>query len=96
VLERLGWTFVRIRGSQFLRDPDRTMEPVLAKLTALGLEPGVPRAIGEAADIQSAELRVRVVRRAMELRRRWRDHDPMSAALAFEARLRAARLNRDQ
>ena len=39
VLERLGWTFVRIRGSLFFRDPDAAMAPVFAKLAHLGIEP---------------------------------------------------------
>ena len=38
-LERLGWTFVRIRGSHFFRDPDGAMEPVFASLEALGITP---------------------------------------------------------
>lgn len=32
ILERLGWTFVRIRGSQFFRDPDAALLPVFAQL----------------------------------------------------------------
>jgi very-short-patch-repair endonuclease len=38
VLERLGWVFVRIRGSLFFRDPDKAMAPVLNKLNQLGIE----------------------------------------------------------
>ena len=43
LLERLGWTFVRIRGSDFYRDKtaDRSiaMRPVFAKLEEMGIEP---------------------------------------------------------
>ena len=45
ILRRLGWTFVRIRGSVFFRDPDAAMAPVFVKLDQLGIEPlgeGVP------------------------------------------------------
>jgi very-short-patch-repair endonuclease len=38
-LERLGWKFVRIRGSAFYRDPDLAMRPVLDRLRELGIPP---------------------------------------------------------
>lgn len=79
VLQRLGWTFVRIRGSRFLRDPDGAMEPVLAELRAVDIEPVVPGENGEAAKTQDLELRDRVVRRAQEIRRTWRAEDSMAA-----------------
>jgi very-short-patch-repair endonuclease len=80
VLERLGWTFVRIRGSQFLRDPDRALEPVLAQLRAAEIEPLAPEKNSEAVT-QDLELRDRVVRRAQEIRRAWRGEDPEAAKL---------------
>ena len=39
VLERAGWTFVRIPSSSFYRDPARALEPLWAKLEALGIPP---------------------------------------------------------
>jgi hypothetical protein len=39
VLERLGWQFVRIRGSSFYRDPDATLQRVFDRLRELGIEP---------------------------------------------------------
>lgn len=39
ILERLGWVFVRIRGSVFFRTPDAAMAPVFSKLNQLGIEP---------------------------------------------------------
>ncbi|MEQ2129498.1 AAA domain-containing protein [Caldanaerobacter subterraneus KAk] len=39
VLERLGWKFIRIRGSEFYRDPDGTMEWVFEQLKAHGISP---------------------------------------------------------
>lgn len=38
-LERLGWRFIRIRGSEYYRDPDRTMERVRARLADLAIGP---------------------------------------------------------
>lgn len=40
VLERAGWTFVRIRGSAFYRDPERALEPLWARLDELGIPRG--------------------------------------------------------
>lgn len=66
VLERAGWRFVRIRGTRFYRDPDRTMQEVFANLKALRIEPG--RATVPAAHDDNV-LRQEVVRRAWELMR---------------------------
>lgn len=41
ILERLGWRFIRIRGSEYFRNPEKTIEHVLENLTALGIEPEV-------------------------------------------------------
>jgi transcription elongation GreA/GreB family factor/very-short-patch-repair endonuclease len=37
-LERVGWTFVRIRGSRFFLDPEAALEPLWAVLNRLGIE----------------------------------------------------------
>jgi very-short-patch-repair endonuclease len=37
VLERLGWKFVRIRGSAFYRSPEEAMKPVFERLSELGI-----------------------------------------------------------
>lgn len=37
VLERAGWTFERIRGSAFYRDPEQALEPLWERLDALGI-----------------------------------------------------------
>jgi len=39
ILERLGWQFVRIRGSAFFRNPELAMRPVFARLNELGIAP---------------------------------------------------------
>ena len=63
ILERLGWKFIRIRGSEYYRDPDKAMERVVAELTDDGIEP-------EEADItqdvtgRETELLQRVKQRA--------------------------------
>ncbi|MCX4987713.1 AAA domain-containing protein [Streptomyces sp. NBC_00568] len=37
-LERVGWTFVRIRGSRFFLDPEKALEPLWTELERLGIE----------------------------------------------------------
>lgn len=39
ILERLGWQFVRIRGSAFFRNPELAMRPVFDRLGELGIPP---------------------------------------------------------
>jgi very-short-patch-repair endonuclease len=39
-LERAGWTFERIRGSAFYRDPDRALGPLWTRLDELGIPTG--------------------------------------------------------
>ncbi len=71
ILERLGWRFVRIRGSQFFRNPEQAMEVVLSRLQALDIPPeGNVGAVSEAGK-EGEALKERIVRRAAELRREW-------------------------
>lgn len=39
ILERLGWQFVRIRGSAFFRNPELAIRPVFDRLIDLGIPP---------------------------------------------------------
>ena len=71
MLERLGWTFARVRGSLFFRAPDRAMRPILEKLHSLN----IPTKDAGSGAVQerpySEELTVRIIRRATELREGW-------------------------
>ncbi|HEY0702898.1 MAG TPA: AAA domain-containing protein [Candidatus Acidoferrales bacterium] len=69
ILERLGWRFVRIRGSEFFLDPERAMKKVFARLETLEIPP-------EGLEVKpvsrsGADLVDRVKRRAEELTRSW-------------------------
>jgi very-short-patch-repair endonuclease len=39
ILERLGWQFVRIRGSAFYRNPHLALQPVFERLDEVGILP---------------------------------------------------------
>lgn len=77
VLERMGWIFSRIRGTEFFRNPERTMKPVFEKLQLLEISPD--RRGTSAKPQASADLIDRVIRRAEELRRAWTGSAPTSA-----------------
>ena len=68
ILERLGWRFIRIRGSEYYRDPEQTMERVVQALSAEGIEPEEAGAVQNTAD-RETELLLRVKQRAYDLLR---------------------------
>ncbi|MDD3400378.1 MAG: AAA domain-containing protein [Eubacteriales bacterium] len=39
ILERLGWRFIRIRGSEFYRDNEKSIERMISELAQYGIEP---------------------------------------------------------
>jgi very-short-patch-repair endonuclease len=71
-LERLGWQFIRIRGSEYYKNPILSMNKVFAKLEVLGVEklggvnsqPSEERATDQGKD--------NVLRRAFEIREEWK------------------------
>lgn len=66
ILERLGWRFIRIRGSEYYRAPEKTMERVVSQLAAFGIEPEA--AENSTIDKQHAsELLSRVKLRAAQI-----------------------------
>jgi very-short-patch-repair endonuclease len=72
VLERLGWNFVRIRGSRFYRDPENTMASVISSLDAAGIGRIGSENAPEDPSSEGKELIERVLRRANEIKRTWR------------------------
>ena len=68
ILERMGWSFSRIRGSEFFRDADHALAPVFAKLESLEILPSVRQ---EDEPRSTDELTAVVIRRAEELRTSW-------------------------
>lgn len=73
ILERLGWRFVRLRGSEFFRDRDATMEKVFERLAALEIRPESDTT-GNDGPIRSESLEV-LKRRAAAVREEWRERD---------------------
>ena len=70
ILERLGWSFVRVRGSEFFMNPEKAMKPVLARLSELKIRPEGGNGIVEAPQ-SGKEVLERIIRRAAEYRQHW-------------------------
>lgn len=70
ILERLGWVFVRIRGSLFFRDPDAAMAPLWSRLSQLGIEPLGNKDTATPDSVTPLVERVR--RTAEQIRQDWR------------------------
>ena len=67
ILERLGWRFHRIRGSQYFRDPAQSLLSLWERLEQLGIRPCPPVELpSQGADIHEALLRT-----ALTLRNAW-------------------------
>jgi len=71
MLERLGWTFARVRGSIFFREPDRAMKPIFDKLQSLDIPATSAASDRGNRSASLGELTERVIRRADELREEW-------------------------
>jgi len=69
ILERLGWVFVRIRGSVFFRAPDTAMAPVFSKLNQLGIEPMEKDRLNEPT--RAEPLVNRIKQAAEKIRQEW-------------------------
>ena len=83
VLERMGWRFIRIRGSQYYRDPDGTMTSVYAQLHDKGIEPEAQ--IENEAQTESSELLNRIKTRAYEIVESWHVIKPADSQLEYAA-----------
>ena len=66
ILERLGWRFIRIRGSEYYRNPEQTMERVISELTFYGIEPEASREHSECVD-RDTNLLQRIKAKAFKL-----------------------------
>jgi very-short-patch-repair endonuclease len=85
ILERLGWKFVRIRGSLFFRDEDRALKTMFARLVELNIAPELE--LASAKPSAKAEVVERVIRRAQELRSEWHSEENTSSEQGSDTRM---------
>ncbi len=69
ILERAGWTFIRVRGTRFFRDRERTIAWIFEELARAGIRPMGATGTGPSVDEMAREFRERVIRRAHEIMR---------------------------
>ena len=74
ILERLGWKFIRIRGSEFYKNPELTMEWVCNELEENGIKPNFSGGGGDnpEEDNNPSELLNRIKVRAEAIRKSWK------------------------
>ena len=72
-LERLGWKFIRLRGSAFFRDPERGLEKLQRRLKEVGIDAIGPKIAGTSEPQASGELKDKVLKKAEQFRARWKD-----------------------
>jgi len=75
VLERMGWRFIRIRGSRYFRDPPGTMDWVVQRMEDLDIEPVGTQDQTLAHDAKANELKRWLLTKAASLRETWAQSD---------------------
>ncbi len=79
MLRRLGWDFIRVRGSEFFRSRDKAMKKLERRLQELGFAPigpakdPQPKKSDKGAKQAEESLHKRVLKRAELIRNRWKD-----------------------
>lgn len=83
ILERLGWRFIRIRGSEYYRDPKASIDRVVNLLSKYGIEPEDYEEVHNTG--RETELLKRVKLRAHDILDHWKgDEDPSVIEKAIE------------
>lgn len=73
ILERCGWKFIRIRASKYFRNPEATMEEVLASLEKNGI---FPKKEGENTEEERGNSLIeRIQKRSLEVISTWKEED---------------------
>ncbi len=73
-LERLGWTFIRLRASEFFRNREAGLKKLFARLKATGIDAIGPATAEEtAATDRGDEIKAKVLKRAEQIRAQWKD-----------------------
>lgn len=94
-LERLGWSFIRVRGSEFLRHPDETMKKIKRRLTKfeispLGLLSADPKKQEEQREAQGKELLQQIIDRARMIQTHWKEVPSVSSVIKTSAPVESA------
>ncbi len=89
VLTRMGWRFIRLRGSLYFLDPKAEMASVFKKLEELGVEPfELDEIPGEERVEVGRNLLERVTSLAKKLRNQWGGQVPDTSSLELTSQIR--------
>jgi very-short-patch-repair endonuclease len=91
VLERMGWIFMRIRSSEFLRNPARAMKPVFEKLQVLEIPAEGNSTNADPPALAFHDVIDRVITRAEDLRKIWAKSNGAPARQSAKASATATR-----
>jgi very-short-patch-repair endonuclease len=86
VLERMGWIFTRLRSTEFLRNPDRALKPLVERLQSLEIFPASAKPDSARKAPPPQGLIDRVVSHAEELLASWSASQESSVARRREPR----------
>ncbi|NIO07421.1 MAG: AAA family ATPase [Deltaproteobacteria bacterium] len=83
-LERLGWNFIRVRGSEYLRHPGEALKKIQQRLKKFDIQPlgffsTDPKKREAQKEAQSKELLAQVIERAKMIQAHWKDVPSVSA-----------------
>lgn len=82
ILERLGWRFIRIRGSEYFRCPEKTIERVVSELKKFGIEPESANNESMDVNVRNTELLERVENRAAQIIAENREREELDLDMA--------------
>lgn len=82
----MGWTFSRVRSTEFFRNPDRALKPIFEKLQALEIVPQTTKSFKTDVLKGSSDLVDRIVRRAEKLRSSWTNNELSDTRRQFPTR----------
>ncbi len=71
ILERIGWQFIRIRGSEYYRNKTQTIENLIKSLNKLGIEP--EQSLHQEQNSKKYDLLDRVKERTNIIRQEWEE-----------------------
>lgn len=74
LLERMGWTFIRLRGTDYFRYPEMVMERVYRRLGEYGIEPNTTDE--KESVYQDSEVKERLLAGAARIRNGWAQKQP--------------------
>ena len=91
-LERLGWNFIRVRGSEFLRHPPEAMKKIERRLRKFEIQPlgqfsSDPEKQEQQKEAQGKELLQHVLERAKMIQTHWKDVPSVSSVIKHSARI---------